>query len=56
MQIQQHQQFNPLHAVMQLWNALSSLAIRHSYVPVGSGFTMIEKKGNDDKIRPWFER
>lgn len=56
MQIQQHQQFNPLRAVMQLWNALSSLAIRHSYVPAGSGLTAIENKMNDDKIRPWFER
>lgn len=45
-----------MNAAMQLWGALSSIALRHSYVPAGSAFTMIEKKGNDDKIRLWFER
>jgi len=56
MQRQQHQQFSLVNAGMQLWNELSSLPIRHSYVPAGSGFTMSENKNNDDKIRPWFER
>ena len=56
MQIQQQQPFNHMHAGMQLWSELISLAIGHSYVPVGSGFTMIVNKSNDDKIRPWFER
>ena len=56
MQQLQYKRFTAVQAAMQLWNALSSIALRHSYVPVGSGFTMIENKSNDDKIRPWFER
>ena len=56
MKRQQHQLLSLMHAGMQLWSELISLAIGHSYVPVGSGFTMIVNKRNDDKIRPWFER
>jgi hypothetical protein len=56
MQQLQHKRFTTRQAEMQLWSALSSLAMRHSYVPVGSGFIAIENKTNDDKIRPWFER
>jgi len=56
MQQLQHKQFATLPAGRQVWSELSSLAIRYSYVPAGSGFTMISNKSNDDKIRPWFER
>ncbi len=49
MQQLQHKQFT-------MWNEQSSLPIRYSYVPAGSGFTAIKNMSNDDKKRPWFER
>lgn len=56
MQQLQHKQFTIMQAGMQVWSALSAITLRHSYVPVGSGFTAIENKTNDDRTRPWFEQ
>jgi hypothetical protein len=44
------------HKYFTMWNEQSSLPIRYSYVPAGSGFTAIGNMSNNDKIRPWFKR